>query len=178
VTSAPAPVVPVAAARVPTLRGRRVIVGVPGHGFRGELRADDTVVHNGRTFVPVLSEQDYYRAESEQLEFFAPLIPIGRVWVEETAVTFTIPHQETALDAPRPRIPTPVTSSVDPLGRRVIQAVADGHIRDLRAASGIYLNASGVECVRVCGEPEWYRWAFDGAAPAIIEVAATELWID
>jgi len=65
------------------LRGRRVIIGLPGHGWRGDLRADEKVVQGSRTYVPVMSEGEWYRAEAEQTEVFAPLVPVERVWVEE-----------------------------------------------------------------------------------------------
>jgi hypothetical protein len=60
-----------------------VLIGVPGVGFRGDLRADNPVVQGGRTFAPVLTEHDYYRSELEQIEVFAPLVPIDRIWVED-----------------------------------------------------------------------------------------------
>ncbi len=82
----PPPVVPTPASLFPDLRGRRVIVGVPGIGFRNEptSRRSRGAAPAGR-FVPVLTEQDYYRAEIEQIEVFAPLVPIDRVWVEQLA---------------------------------------------------------------------------------------------
>ncbi|BCJ59831.1 hypothetical protein Jiend_32530 [Micromonospora endophytica] len=70
-----------AAGRV-ELRGRRVLVGLPGLGWRGDLRADERVVQNSRTYVPVIPEHEWYRAESDQVEVFAPLVPVERVWVE------------------------------------------------------------------------------------------------
>ena len=78
----PRTIVPVAASAAPDLRGRRLIVGCPGLGWRGDLRADDKVVQGSRTFVPAIPEQEWYRAEAEQIEVFAPLVPVERVWVE------------------------------------------------------------------------------------------------
>ena len=96
----PPPTVPMPASNFTKLRGRRAIVGMPGVGFRGDLRADDVVIQGGRAFVPILSEQDYYRAETEQVEVFAPLIPIYRVWIEYHPLVATdIPHAPT-IDAP------------------------------------------------------------------------------
>ena len=168
----PSPIVPVPASQVTVLRGRRVIVGVPGLGWRADLRADEPVVHGSRTYVPVLSEQDYYRAETEQLEVFAPLVPVDRVWVEQIADRVAGETGPVTLDAPPRRWPIPVADVVSVTGRRVVQAVPDGHIRDLRAVTEVYRNAGGVECVRVCGEPEWYRWALDGTTPSISELPA------
>jgi hypothetical protein len=175
----PATIVPTPAASFPKLRGRRVIVGVPGLGWRGDLRADDPVVHGSRTFVPVLTEQDFYRAETEQLEVFAPLVPIDRVWVElSTESGAQNDSAPVTLDAPPRRPAVPVTGVDAVVGRRVVQAVPDGFIRDLRAVTSVYVNAGGMPCVRVCGEPEWYRWALEGTTPSTVEVDAELLWVE
>ena len=79
----PPSIVPVPAAGRTDLRGARLQIGVPGLGWRGDLRGDAAVVQASRTYVPVLPEQEWYRAEAEQIEVFAPLVPIDRVWVEE-----------------------------------------------------------------------------------------------
>ena len=71
----PRPIVPTPAAMAGELRGRRVIIGLPGHGWRSDLRADETVVQGSRTWVPVMPEGEWYRAEAEQTEVFAPLVP-------------------------------------------------------------------------------------------------------
>ena len=77
-TRRPGPVVPMPAASHPDLRGQRVIVGLPGSGWRADLRADAAVVQGSRTYVPVLVEQEWYRAESEQVEVFAPQLDRAR----------------------------------------------------------------------------------------------------
>jgi hypothetical protein len=174
----PAPIVPVPATQVSALRGHRVIVGVPGLGWRADLRADDPVVHGSRTFVPVLTEQDYYRAETEQLEVFAPLVPVDRVWVERVADGSASGGGATSLDAPPPRAPIPAERATAVTGRRVVQAVPDGHVRDLRAVTEVYRNAHGVACVRICGEPEWYRWALSGTTPSTSEVAVDLVFVE
>src|SRR6266581_4523563 len=76
---------PVPAAGRTDLRGARLLIGVPGLGWRGDLRGDTAVVQASRTYVPVLPEQEWYRAEAEQIEVFAPLVPVDRVWVETIA---------------------------------------------------------------------------------------------
>jgi hypothetical protein len=176
--SAPGPVVPTPAAQFARLRGRRVVVGVPGLGFRSELRADDPVVHDGRTFVPVLTEQDYYRAEIEEIEAIAPLVPVERVWVEHVPESLPVALPAGALDAPPWSRPTPVASAVAILGRRLVQAVPDGFVRDLRAVSQVYVIGTGHAVVRLCGEPEWYRWAVAGTPPSTMEVAVDLLWTE
>jgi hypothetical protein len=176
--TSPSPIIPVPASQVTGLRGRRVIVGVPGLGWRGDLRADDPVVHGSRTYVPVLTEQDYYRAETEQLEVFAPLVPVDRVWVEQTSDRVTGVDGSVTLDAPPRRAAMPVGETVAVTGRRVVQAVPDGHIRDLRAVTEVYRNTDGVACVRLCGEPEWYRWALDGTTPSTSEVPASQAFLE
>ncbi len=154
-------------------------MGVPGVGWRADLRADDPVVHGSRTYVPVLTEQDYYRAETEQMEVFAPLVPIDRVWVEhQPADPGTDGDTPTTLDAPPRRPAVPIAGVDSVVGRRVIQAVPDGYIRDLRAITSLHLNINGVACIRVCGEPEWYRWALQGTTPSTVEVDAGLLWVE
>jgi hypothetical protein len=172
----PHPIVPVPATSVAFTRGRRVIVGVPGVGFRGEQRADNPIAQGGRSFIPVISEQDYYRAELDRIEVFAPLIPIDRVWVEQPQLA-ALPAA-LALDAPLVRWPLTVKDARRVLGMRLVQAVADGHVRDIRAISDVYVNASGSFSVRVCGEAEWYAWALAGTTPAPIELPAETLWVE
>lgn len=174
--AAPPPVVPVPAARYSQVRGRRVVIGVPGVGFRGDLRADNAVVHGSRTFVPVLTEQEYYRAELHHIEAFAILVPVDRVWVEEPGAPPG--DQLQALDVPPVRAAQPAAAATPLLGRRVVRSVADGHVRDLRALSDVYTSHTGVASVRVCAESAWYAWALDGAPPPVIEIAVNELWVE
>jgi hypothetical protein len=171
--------VPVPAAAFSTLRGRRVMIGVPGVGFRNDLRADDPVIQGDRTYVPILTEQDYYRAESQGVEAFATLVPIERVWVEEIADVSRVPaHNKAALDAPPTRHPLTSTDAGDLIGRRVIQRVADGFIRNLRATTSLYLAKDGRMSVQVCGEAEWYQWAAAGSVPLMTQVEAFDIWIE
>ncbi|HEY7222988.1 MAG TPA: hypothetical protein VH561_05135 [Micromonosporaceae bacterium] len=172
----PPPIVAVPAARYPRVRGRRVIIGVPGVGFRGDLRADDAVVQGSRTFIPVLTEQDYYRAELRRIETFAVLVPIDRVWVEEAEPVGVDASQP--LDAPLSRQPAAVLASGPVMGRRVIQAVDDGYLRDLRAVSDVHVSHSGTACVRVCAESAWYAWGIDGSTPTSTEVSVDQLWVE
>ena len=176
--AAPLPIVPTPAAQFPRLRGRRVIVGVPGLGFRGDLRADDPVVQDGRTYVPVLTEQDYYRAEMEEIEAIAPLVPVERVWVEQVGDEDQRTVHNHALDAPWWSIPRPATPETVALGRRVVQAVPDGFVRDLRTVSHVYVVGGARSVVRVCGEPEWYSWVLTGATPSTTETSIDDLWIE
>lgn len=174
----PDPVVPIPAAGWVELRGRRVIVGVPGLGFRDGLRADNPVVQGGRTWVPVLTEQDFYRAETEQLEMFAPLVPVERVWVEQIGASGRPLPAQPALGHPAVRHPAAVRPGQAILGLRLIQAVPDGFIRDLRATTDVYDSGAGGACARVCGEAEWYRWALHGAVPSTVEISVDLLWCE
>jgi hypothetical protein len=174
-TGGPDPIVALPAAGLPQLRGRRVIVGVPGIGFRDGLRADDAVVQGGRTIVPVLTEQDYYQAEIEQVEMFALLVPIERVWVEHIGGAAS--QAQSALDHPPMRQALPVSLVRSILGRRLVQAVPDGHVRDLRAATEVHGSAKG-DRVRVCSELDWYRWALQGAVPSTVDTPADLLWCE
>lgn len=176
--SPPPPIVPTPAVEMADrLRGRRVIVGVPGVGFRDGLRADDVVVRDGRTYVPVLTEQDYYRVEIEEIEAIAPLVPIDRVWVE---LALEQPRRQPlgALDAPPVVDPSPVLGASVVVGRRVVQAVPDGFVRDLRAVSQVYVAGGDRSVIRICAEHEWYRWGMAGTPPATTEVLAGHLWLE
>jgi hypothetical protein len=158
------------------LRGRRIIVGVPGIGFRDGLRADNPIVQSGRRLVPVLTEQDYYRAELEQIEIFTLLVPIERVWVEHVGPA-TQSSAPRALDQPRVREPSAVAGGGSILGLRLVQLVPDGYVRDLRAATEVYQQGA-TALVRVCSELEWYRWALQGAVPSTVEIPAELLWCE
>src|SRR6185295_5046808 len=122
------------------LRGRRVIIGLPGHGWRADLRADEKVVQGSRTYVPVMVESEWYRAEAEQTEVFAPLVPIERVWVEEFGIAGSFPAEPgmasklVSLDEPPRREPIAALDAHTLTGRRVVELRNDGNERrDLRA---------------------------------------------
>ncbi|MEU9738180.1 hypothetical protein AB0E12_03145 [Micromonospora chersina] len=166
------------------LRGRRVLVGLPGLGWRGDLRADERVVQGSRTYVPVIPEHEWYRAESEQVEVFAPLVPLERVWVEtvgERRPSVGPPEpgiRLVSLDAPTRRPPTPVFEADSVAGRRVVHVTGATEQRDLRAVTETYSGAEGDICVRVAPELEWYRWAWRGQAPTTMEVPVHVLWLE
>lgn len=166
------------------LRGRRVLVGLPGLGWRGDLRADERVVQGSRTYVPVIPEHEWYRAESEQVEVFAPLVPVERVWVEtigERRPSSRPPESGirlVSLDAPTRRPPTPVFEADSVAGRRVVHVAGLTERRDLRAVTETYSGADGDICVRVAPELEWYRWAWRGQAPSTLEVPVHLLWLE
>ncbi|MEH1099260.1 hypothetical protein [Micromonospora sp. CPCC 205561] len=179
----PIEIVP-ATARV-ELRGQRVLVGLPGLGWRGDLRADERVVQGSRTYVPVIPEHEWYRAESDQVEVFAPLVPVERVWVETVGVRqLVVPADRDAgvrlvsLDAPAHRAPTPVFEADAVTGRRVVHVVDSVEHRDLRAVTETYSGAEGDICVRVTPEVEWYRWAWRGQSPSTLEIPVHLLWIE
>ncbi|MBQ1024443.1 hypothetical protein [Micromonospora sp. C95] len=178
----PRPIEIVPAAGSVELRGRRVIVGLPGLGWRADLRADERVVQNSRTYVPVIPEHEWYRAESDQVEVFAPLVPVERVWVE-TVGPATGPTTDgrlrlVSLDAPAHPAPTPVFEADSVTGRRVVHMVGAVEHRDLRAVTETYSGAEGDICVRVTPEMEWYRWAWRGQSPTTLEVPVHVLWVE
>src|SRR5439155_13661530 len=131
----PAPIVPTPAIGRGDLRGKRVLVGLPGSGWRGDLRADASVVQGARTYVPVLSEQEWYRAEAEQTEVFAPLVPVERVWVELPGPTAGTQRPTdlfsrlVSLDAPPRREPISARELPGITGRRVVHMTPDGERR-------------------------------------------------
>ncbi|MEU3453061.1 hypothetical protein ABZ671_05600 [Micromonospora sp. NPDC006766] len=166
------------------LRGRRVLVGLPGLGWRGDLRADERVVQGSRTYVPVIPEHEWYRAESEQMEVFAPLVPVERVWVETVGERPPAGRpgepglRLVSLDAPAHRVPTPVFEADSVAGRRVVHVTGATEQRDLRAVTETYSGADGDICVRVAPELEWYRWAWRGQPPTTLEVPVHLLWLE
>ncbi len=181
----PRPIVPTPATMSGQLRGRRVLIGLPGHGWRGDLRADEKVVQGSRTYVPVIQEAEWYRAEAEQTEVFAPLVPVERVWVEEygmsgtTAPVKDVTSRLVSLDEPPRRTPVRATDADLISGRRVVRLVDDGgEQRDLRAVTELHTNNDGDICVRVAIELDWYRWAWSGRSPKTLEVPIHLVWIE
>ncbi|SCL21025.1 hypothetical protein GA0070616_2177 [Micromonospora nigra] len=181
----PRPIEVVPATSRVELRGRRVLVGLPGLGWRGDLRADERVVQGSRTFVPVIPEHEWYRAESDQVEVFAPLVPVERVWVETVASSRPAPAgarepgvRLVSLDAPAHRAPTPVFEADSVTGRRVVHVVGQAEHRDLRAVTETYSGTDGDICVRITPEMEWYRWAWRGQSPTTLEVPVHLLWLE
>lgn len=160
------------------LRGRRIIAGQPGQGWRADLRADDPVVQGSRTFVPVLAEGEWYRAEAERVEVLAPLVPIDRVWVETYDATEPSVSRLVSLDAPPPRHPVPALDAGTLTGRRLVAREGGQVQRDLRAVSELHDGPDGDIQVRVCAELEWYRWAWTGTAPTTRHLPVTALWLE
>jgi hypothetical protein len=181
----PPAIIAVPAAGRTDLRGRRLLVGLPGFGWRGDLRGDTAIIQASRTYVPVLPEHEWYRAEAEHLEVFAPLVPIDRVWVEIESKTAP-PRDQTpglfgrlvSLDTPPRREPVPVREVAGITGRRLIQVSGTTPTRDLRAVTETYQNTDGDICVRLCTELDWYRWGWSGKAPKTREVPIYLLWIE
>jgi hypothetical protein len=181
----PRPLVPTPATMTGQLRGRRVLIGLPGHGWRSDLRADEKVVQGSRTYVPVMSEGEWYRAEAEQTEIFAPLVPVERVWVEEYGVAgISLPADDIAsrlvsLDEPARRTPVPALDAPSLSGRRVVRLRDNGsEERELRAVTELHTNAQGDICARVTTELDWYRWGWSGHAPRTLEVLVHRLWVE
>jgi hypothetical protein len=181
----PRPIAPTPATMCGKLRGRRILIGLPGIGWRSDLRADEKVVQGSRTYVPVMPESEWYRAESEQTEVFAALVPVDRVWVEELGVTglpaqiLQEKPQLVSLDEPPRRTPTPAEYATSLTGRRAVRLLDDGgEQRDLRATTELYSSENGETCARVAIELEWYRWSWSGRIPQTLEVPAHLLWIE
>jgi hypothetical protein len=182
----PAPIVPVPALTVESsggsLRGARVLIGLPGHGWRGEMRADSLLRQGPRTMVPVLTEADWYRAERDRTEVAAALVPVERVWVE-TIHTASDPAVQAdralvSLDSPphRPALQTEGAGQVT--GRRLVHTGEDGESRGLRAVTEAHQNPDGVPMIRVTSESDWYRWAATGQPPATRALPVMELWLE
>ncbi|MDQ7906936.1 hypothetical protein RB614_20700 [Phytohabitans sp. ZYX-F-186] len=166
------------------LRGRRVIVGAPGLGWRYDLRADEKVVQGSRTYVPVIPEQDWYRAELEQVEVFAPLVPVERVWIERLAIAAQGDEASdsgshlVSLDAPPKQRPVLATHVQRIVGRRLVQVIDGVERRDLRAVTETYTSSDGEVCIRIATELEWYRWVWSGQHAKTLEVPSRLLWLE
>jgi hypothetical protein len=181
----PRPIVPTPATMAGRLRGRRVLIGLPGHGWRADLRADEKVVQGSRTYVPVMSEAEWYRAEAEQTEVFAPLVPVERVWVEEHGMAGTsmpagdVMSRLVSLDEPPRRAPVAALDADLLSGRRVVQISDRGNERrDLRAVTELHTGDEGDICARVATELDWYRWGWSGTAPRTLAVPVHQLWVE
>ena len=180
----PAPIVPVPATTHRDLRGKRLIIGLPGLGWRYDLRGDDPVVQGSRTYVPVIAEQEWYRAEAEQTEVFAPLVPIERIWVETigppsagSAAASDVLSRLVSLDSPPQREALAALDAGRLTGRRVVDT-SDGERRELRAVTELYSSDEGDISVRVARELDWYRWSWSGKAPETLEVPIHLLWVE
>jgi len=181
----PRTIVPTPAAMGGELRGRRVLVGLPGHGWRADLRADEKVIQGSRTYVPVMPEAEWYRAEAEQTEVFAPLVPVERVWLEEYGMPGApirdreVTSRLVSLDEPPRQVPIAVLDTGSITGRRVVQLLEDGsERRDLRAVTELHTNDVGDICIRVAAELDWYRWVWNGRTPSTLEVPVHMVWAE
>ena len=181
----PRPIVPTPAVMAGALRGRRVLIGLPGHGWRGDLRADEKVIQGSRTYVPVIPEAEWYRAEAEQTEVFAPLVPVERVWAEEFGIAGTMESADdvitrlVSLDEPPRRSPVAALDAGSLTGRRVIQILEDSsERRDLRAVTDLHTSEDGDICARVAPELDWYRWGWSGRSPKTLAVPVHRLWVE
>lgn len=184
----PSPIVPVPALKVAasdpaTLRGKRVVVGLPGHGWRSDLRADSLVKQESRSLVPVMPEADWYRAEQDRIEVFAPLIPAERVWVETVGEDILEPGADAVVHLDEPPMRRAVHAEHVPFltGRRIIAMperpddfTAE---RGLRAVTEAHPGAVFPQ-VRVAAEGDWYRWAATGLVPPTRSVLLSLLWVE
>jgi hypothetical protein len=181
----PRPIAPTPATMSGQLRGRRVLIGLPGHGWRGDLRADEKVVQGSRTYVPVMPEAEWYRAEAEQTEVFAPLVPVERVWVEDYGLAGLAVgggdslSKLVSMDEPPRRNPVAALDADALTGRRVVRIDDDGHeVRDLRGITELHSDDEGGICARLTSELDWYRWGWSGRTPPTLEVPVHLLWVE
>jgi hypothetical protein len=181
----PPPLAPVPAVKSFDMRGARVIIGLAGQGWRGDLRADDPLMRGGTLMVPVLSESDFYRSEDEGSEALAALHPAEHVWVEkpdEDAERITAPRHlfERLVDAETPpnRYPVPASEMHGLTGRRVWYWRDGSFASDLRCVTEAFENSNGDIAVRLCPERDWYRWARTGKAPIMDEALIHLVWAE
>jgi hypothetical protein len=174
------------------LRGRRAIVGESGKGWRADLRTDQPVAEQDRpvSHVPVLPEWDFYRAEIDGIEVFAPLVPIEQVWIEHLEPEQVWPgavdpaRGRTSLAAPPVRRPSPAMDALPLTGRRVVIMADRAHRgtredrRDLRAISEPYPDRRGGGSVNLCTERDWYAWALRGRTPEVETYPVDLVWAE
>jgi hypothetical protein len=167
------------------IRGARVVVGTPGQGWRGDLRADDPLMRGGKLLVPVLPEGDFYRSEDEGTEAMAALHPVEAVWVEkpdESAERRTAaPHLFERLvdnETPPMRYPVPASDVHGLTGRRVWKWQSGQFHWDLRCVCEAFENSEGDIAIKVCAERDWYRWARTGRAPTVEEAMIHLVWVE
>ncbi|MCP2326269.1 hypothetical protein HDA40_004776 [Hamadaea flava] len=180
----PSPIVPVPAMKyVGELRGKRVIVGLPGHGWRADLRADSLVRQESRSLVPVMPEADWYRAEQDRIEVFAPLIPAERVWVETIGDDGPDSNKQGPVSLDEPPVRRAIRAEEVPYltGRRLVAMPerSDDFTaeRGLRAVTEPYAGKTQAQ-VRVAAEGDWYRWAATGLVPPTRAVYLNLLWVE
>jgi hypothetical protein len=133
----------------------------------------------------VIPEQDWYKAELEQLEVFAPLVPAERVWIEKLDIA-TKSGERTdggtqrlvSLDAPPEQHPLSAVDAIRVTGRRLVQFVEGVERRDLRAVTEPYMSTENDTCIRIATELEWYRWVWSGQHPKTLEVSTRLLWLE
>lgn len=181
----PPPLVPVPAVKCFDMRGARVVIGLPGRGWRGDLRSDDPLMREGGLLVPVLSESDFYRSEDDGVESMAALYPADQVWVErpdpdverKTAPRHLFERIVSA-EVPAVRYPVPASEVFGLMGRRVWHWRDGEFAYDLRCVTEAYDNGHGDIAVRVCAERDWYRWARTGKAPTMDEALIHLVWAE
>ena len=82
----PAPIVPVPALTVISsggvLRGARVLIGLPGHGWRTGMRGDTMVRQGARSLSRCWPRRSGIAPSGNASRFSPPLVPVERVWVE------------------------------------------------------------------------------------------------
>ncbi|THV41315.1 hypothetical protein [Glycomyces buryatensis] len=180
----PPPVlVPVPAKRVLDIHSARVVCGVPGVGWRFDLRADDPITRDGMMLVPLITEADYYRAVDGDGDAFASLVPADDVWVQqrEPNPDPIIPppgyliDRLTDPDKPPIRGPVPASDSPVLIGRRVWYWTNEGYRDDFRCVSEPF-EIDGDFCVRVVEEAAWYRWSRTGHLPKPHDAFIHHLW--
>jgi hypothetical protein len=165
--------------------GKRLLIGHPGWGWRGDLRGGPTVISEGVTKVAVLAEIDWYRSNEENVEVFARLFPISEVWLETpgsepsaSPSARDVVSRLVSLNGPPRRDPIPVRDAPLVTGRRLVHM--DGAVahRDLRAVTEPYQSDGGDICVRVSTELDWYRWIWKGHAPDTVALPIYQLWVE
>ncbi|MFK8851607.1 hypothetical protein [Streptomyces sp. Ac-502] len=174
----PPPAVPVPAAHVPDLPGRRAIETCPGTGIITGLRIYST---DDPATCTVVTELDYWRA---RIVPGGP-VPTRRVPVDRLHVEHRLPYEPPpvgeqpeagadqfgifrriapAPDSPAARTPVPARDVRNLHGRRLVQVAPTGFAWDLRAVSEPY-DQDGEVTANVTSAHDYYRWVITGEPP-------------
>jgi hypothetical protein len=174
-TKLPRATIFVQASEIADPRGMRAVVGSHTYGWRRDLRCDRPLIRGGKSYVPILTEHDWYRAESERTEVFAPLIPIDRVWISTTG-----DPADSDRNGPSVANPVRAVQAARICGLRIIYMPQSGTAieeRDLRATSEPHQDATGTVILAAL-EYEWYQWAWSGKIAQARRINVGDVWVE
>jgi hypothetical protein len=79
---------------------------------------------------------------------------------------------------PPTRPPRPATDEPALRGKRVILSTPEGFVYDMRAASQVFRDGQGRQCVDIVSEEHWYRWMFTRELPIREPYPVHLVWVE